>query len=246
MIVKMNYDKFKLGLAKDGTANIQRLPNASQGSDLYSVKLQDGTVDSSFYELIQTTANNKALGNDLSIDASGLDGYIQLDAGANWSFDYAQGSVNNNSFDLVSVVLHEIGHNLGFISGVDTIADGNILVLPSSLDMFRYSDDSAAQDAIDFSVDGMRRYFSIDGGDNVFTFTETEEIEKNNSDIRTITTSYETLFARGTNTSLGGDGMQASHWADGNPDVGIMNPLVETRTIRKITKADLTAMDYIN
>jgi PEP-CTERM motif len=244
-IKKMNYDKFKLGLAADGTANINLLPTSNQSSDKYSVKLQNGSINRNFYELLQTTANNKALGNDLSGHASGLDGYIQLQAGINWSYDYAQGTVQNNSFDFVSVVLHEIGHNLGFISSIDVTSNGNNLVLPTFLDMFRYSDASAAQGAIDFSVDSMRRYFSTDGGQSVFTVTETEEIVGNNGTTQTVTTTYEALLARGKNTSLGGDGMQASHWADANPDVGIMNPLVENNTIRKITKVDLAAMDYI-
>ena len=113
-IIKMNYDKFKDGLQSDGTANVNLLPTSNQGDNYFVKRLQDGSFEHSGYELMQTTANNKALGNDLSGDASGLDGYIQLDLAANWSYDYAGGTVGDHQYDFVSVVLHELGHNLGF------------------------------------------------------------------------------------------------------------------------------------
>ena len=164
-IIKMNYDKFKEGLQSDGTANVNLLPTSNQKSDHYVKRLQDGSFDHSSYELMQTTANNKALGNDLSGDASGLDGYIQLDLSANWSYDYAGGTVGVHQYDFVSVVLHELGHNLGFISGLDALSS---LALPTSLDMFRYSSNSAAQGASDYAVGG-NKYFSIDGGQTAFS-----------------------------------------------------------------------------
>ncbi|MEO0967318.1 MAG: NF038122 family metalloprotease [Cyanobacteria bacterium J06639_18] len=183
---KMNYDKLKLGLAADGTADVSLLPTSKQGSDKYSVMLQDGSIDDSYYEVLQTTANNKALGNDLSGDASGLDIYIQLESSVNWSFNYVDDNTPSDRYDFVSVVLHELGHGLGFVSGVDT--QTTQLALPTTLDIFRYSSESASKGAIDYSVGGTK-YFSTDGG-------ETQIGE----------------FATGVDTSLGGDGDQASHW----------------------------------
>ncbi|MDJ0617918.1 MAG: NF038122 family metalloprotease [Calothrix sp. MO_192.B10] len=218
-IIKMNYDKLKLGLAADGTANINLLPTSSQDSTLYSVKLQDGSIDSTLYEVIQTKANNKALGNDISGDDSGLDGYIQLEQSINWNYDYAGGTIDSNQYDFVSVVLHEIGHNLGFISGVDVL---NEYALTTTLDMFRYSIQSANQGAIDFRMGGSS-YFSMDGG-----------------------TTNLGNFSTGVSTSLGGNGYQASHWRIiGNTNLGIMDPLLIAGDRKYISTLDLQAMDVI-
>lgn len=223
-IVKMNYDKFKEGLTNDGTANISSLPSSSQDSTLYSVKLQNGTIDSTYYELLQTTANNKALGNDISGDASGLDAYIQLEKpntndNWSWSYDYIGGTIGNNQYDFVSVVLHEIGHSLGFISGIDVL---NEYKLPTALDIFRYSSQSASQGAIHFRMGG-NSYFSMNGG-----------------------TTNLGNFSPGTNTSLGGNGHQASHWQT-NPQnpLGIMGPQLLKEQIRSISTRDLQVMDVI-
>ncbi|WP_237088400.1 NF038122 family metalloprotease [Nostoc sp. PCC 7120 = FACHB-418] len=170
-IKKINYDKFKEGLGADGTANIHQLPTSTHSSDKYRTRLTGGIINSSNYELLTTTANNKALGNDLSGDASGLDGYIQLEKSVNWSYRHAGGKVGHNQYDFVSVAIHEIGHSLGFISGIDALSG---LALPTALDMFRYSTESASQRAIDYTVGGTK-YFSINGGQNPFNFTQIEK-----------------------------------------------------------------------
>lgn len=232
-IKKINYDKFKEGLAADGTANIDLMPTSKQSTDKYSVRLQNGSVDSSYYELLTTTANNKALGNDTSGTASGLDAYIQLEKSMNWSYNYAGGTIAQNQYDFTSVVLHELGHSLGFISGVDALSN---LPLPSALDMFRYSSQSFNQKAIDFAVGGTK-YFSTDGGKNAFSVSET---------INNATVVRTAQFSTGVNTSQGGDGDQASHWkANAQPYLGIMSSTIQNGQIRKISKFDLTAFDYI-
>ncbi|MCJ8283730.1 MAG: NF038122 family metalloprotease [Rivularia sp. ALOHA_DT_140] len=220
-IVKMNYDYFKQGLAADGTANIGFLPTSNESIDKYSVMLEDGSIDNSFYEIMQTTANNKALGNDISGNASGLDLYIQLENSVDWSFNYVNGNTPGNKYDFVSVVLHEIGHVLGFVSGID-IENSEIDELPSALDIFRYSSQIANQGAIDFRVGGTK-YFSNDGGQ-----TQIGE------------------FSTGLDTSLGGDGDQASHWkANAQSYLGIMSSTIQKGETRTISALDLTAFDYI-
>ncbi len=219
-IKKINYDKLKLGLAADGTANINLLPTSNEDSNYYSVILQDGSVDSSYYEVLQTTANSKALGNDLSEDTSGLDLYIQLESSANWSYDYVNSNTPNDKYDFVSVVLHELGHGLGFVSGIDT--QTSQLTLPTTLDMFRYSSYSASQGAIDYAVGG-NKYFSSDGGQ-----TQTGE------------------FATGVDTILGGDGDQGSHWkVSSQAYLGIMSSTIQQGETRQISALDLTTFDYI-
>lgn len=232
-IKKINYDKFKEGLAADGTANISLLPTSTYRSDKYRTRLAGGIINSSFYELLTTTANNKALGNDLSGDASGLDAYIQLEKSVNWSYNYAGGQVGKNQYDFVSVVIHELGHSLGFISGIDAIKG---LALPTALDMFRYSTTSANQQAIDYTVGGTK-YFSVNGGNNPFNWTQTAG---------NTTTVQQALFSTGENTILGGDGEQASHWKSNNQNyLGVMSPTLQKGTIRKISTLDLIALDYI-
>jgi hypothetical protein len=232
-IQKINYDKFKEGLGADGTANIHQLPTSTYRSDKYRTRLAGGIINSSNYELLTTTANNKALGNDISGDASGLDAYIQLEQSVNWSYRYAGGKVDQNQYDFVSVAIHEIGHSLGFISGIDALSG---LALPTALDMFRYSTESANQRAIDYTVGGTK-YFSINGGQNPFNFTQSEE---------NTPTVHQALFSTGENTLLGGDGDQASHWkCSSQPYLGIMSSTISMGGIRKISRLDLTALDYI-
>jgi hypothetical protein len=232
-IQKINYDKFKEGLAADGTANINFLPTSNYSSDKYSMIMPGGVINSNYYELLTTTANNKALGNDLSGTASGLDAYIQLEQSINWSYKYAGGKVSNNQYDFVSVVIHELGHSLGFISGLDSLSN---LALPTALDMFRYSHESANHNAIDYRVGGTK-YFSINGGQNPFNFTQTEG---------NTPTVLQALFSTGENTLLGGDGDQASHWKNNSQThLGIMSSAIDMGGIRKISRLDLTAFDYI-
>ncbi|MEO0970815.1 MAG: NF038122 family metalloprotease [Cyanobacteria bacterium J06639_18] len=215
---KMNYDKLKEGLTSDGTADISKLPTSTQGDDKYSVMEQGNSVNNSYYEVMQTTANNKALGNDISGDASGLDLFIQLDDSVNWSYDHANQTIANNKYDFVSVVLHEIGHGLGFISGIDS--QSGSMPLPTNLDMFRYSHQSRDQGAIDYKIGG-NKYFSTDGG-------------------------YNEIGQFSTGTASGGDGNQASHWKqNGSNYLGIMSPLLQAGDIGEITELDLKAFDYI-
>lgn len=216
---EIKYNKFREGLQADAAAGGYRLdlPDSTQGSGHYSVKEQGEAED--YDELLLTNANNKSLGSDLSGDASGLDGYIQLSQSNNWNYDYTPNSTCNRwescyyEYDFTSVVLHEIGHTLGFVSGIDVLDE---LESPMALDMFRYSSASANQGAIDFRKGG-DPYFSIDGGK-----TAIADFEK-------------------------GYGHQASHWKNtyvGSP-IGIMSPTLLYGSDRQITSTDLLAFDYI-
>lgn len=133
--------------------------------------------------------------------------------------------------------MHEIGHILGFVSGVDdpgwltavvdnqnngTKIDGKKLKFTTVLDMFRYSSSSTAQGRIDLSINGDNKYFSIDGG-------------------------YTNLanFATGKETSLGSDGEQASHWKHQDNPLGIMDPILNAGQRRQISNLDKKAMDVM-
>jgi len=200
--------------------------------------------------LYLNTSNVKAIGGTATYaadNAQQLDGEVQFSTNFNFDFNPTDG-ISANTFDFIGVAIHEIGHALGFVSGVDTldyfggprgagVATGNTFnfnqtSLFSALDMFRYSNDPnniapGTGPVLDLSV-GAPAYFSIDGGRTQFN---------GNS-----------LFATG---SYNGDGDQASHWKDATganacgPQIGIMDPTFCYAQRGEVTALDLAAFDAI-
>jgi hypothetical protein len=180
-------------------------------------------------------------GNDSSIDGS-----VTFSSDFAFDFDPSNG-VDRDAFDFIGTAIHEFGHALGFVSGVDYVdyygnpngPDSGTLgyslndtSIFSALDMFRYSKDPTnlvigTKPMLDLSV-GTESYFSIDGGETA-------------------------LF--GNNFSTGrynGDGNQASHWRDSDGDtfeerctteIGVMNPTSCLGQADDVTALDLAAFD---
>ena len=201
-----------------------------------SVVDADGSTNNS--RLIGTAANLKALGFTLP---SGSDASITFNSAQPFDFNPADGIAANSS-DFIGVAIHEIGHALGFVSGVDRYDGGgcpngpgcmaNLGVKPNNavigdvLDLFRYS----GAGALDWRP-GKEAYFSIDGG-------VTELFGDSN-------------FSTG---QFNGDGFQASHWkapvnAAGQNTcqgfIGVMNPYLCGGQQGVVTASDLAAMDAI-
>lgn len=171
-----------------------------------------------------TSANARAVG---LLDAHDplSDGSVSFSSTFAWDFDPTDG-VDANAFDFIGVATHEIGHALGFVSGVDTLdlnRTGNFsdaaFTYIAPADLFRCSADSKAAGAdIDWSADNRTKYFSLDNcGSNIATF----------STGRTF-----------------GDGQQASHWKD-NLGIGILDPTAARGERLAISATDLQLYDAI-
>lgn len=199
----------------------------------------NNTTDNNF--LAVNTAQMKALGL-APVYTSGnttlRDGSVSFSTAFSWDFDPTDG-ITPGSFDFVGVAAHEIGHALGFRSGVD-LADQNALPgvdLPGRRglnglawgtvhDLFRYGS-FGDQRLLDWSVGGAPCY-SIDGG-----------------------ASCAALLSTGR---LNGDLRQASHWKDDvllniSPPIGIMDPTASgpggTIPFQRVTSFDMVAFDVM-
>jgi hypothetical protein len=192
----------------------------------------NGSANNSYISM--TSANAKALG--LNVGNTTVDASIAFSSSYAWDFDPSNG-ITANTIDFVGVATHELGHVLGFISGVDTLdycsvasnncaLDGANSTPPfhendyraTVLDLFRYSNSSASQGVIDESADGSDKYFSIDGGATSIAG-----------------------FSTGVNF---GNHWQASHWTHGT-GTGIMDPAVSYGELRTISATDIQSLDVI-
>ncbi len=197
----------------------------------------DGTSTSS-QMLYLNSSVAKAIGVD--VPSSLVDGRVTFST--NFAFDFnPYDGITAGRMDFIGVAIHEIGHALGFVSGVDFLdvyglgnsPNAGVLgyslndtSIYSALDMFRYSSDPfgiAPGDApsLDLSVGGTK-YFSIDGG---------------------ATALFDNTMSTGR---YNGDGRQASHWKD-TPNCQIGNGLLDPTfcygQMGFITALDLAAYD---
>ncbi len=201
--------------------------NTEGGSALVSLDNDDlananlGNAATNNHYLALNSANARALGWDPG-NSTYVDASISFSSSFAWDFDPSDG-VGAGLQDFVGVTIHEMGHALGFVSGVDDVDyfishpfDIDPYAVFSSLDLFRYS----APGTLDLAV-GHASYFSLDGG-------------------------VTSLGAFSTGSSVnGGDGRQASHWKD-NLGLGIMDPTANPAgQANTPTALDLTAFDVI-
>lgn len=203
----------------------------------------DGKYNASFIAL--NTANARALGYNMgtTVDAS-----ITFSSEFSWDFNPRNG-IQAGTYDFLAVAIHEIGHGLGFVSGVDDydfLGTGGPCgpidcIIPgqasqdyraqedwwgTALDLFRYSEAGK----LDWTT-GTPSYFSADAG---------------------MTAYQDGKFSTG---DFNGDGWQASHWKgpqlpNGNfscalPKLGLLNPYICNGRNGIVTGLDLAAYDAI-
>ena len=235
-----SYKTWRKHLEKDSTSANDGLATQNLPDNEFTALVNGQLVDEN-KRLNLTRANAKALGLR-DPDSAKLDGAILIssfsDQAHDWNYRFSDNSVPKNSFDLLSVGVHEIGHILGFVSGVDQPGlitsvsgddddddeeDGGDSLVRSAnpLDMFRYSSDSTASGAVDLSI-GTDSFFSLDRGKNILG-----------------------NFSTGEDIHLGGDGYQASHWKQQREPIGIMDPLLQSGERRTLSTLDLQSMDVI-
>lgn len=213
----------------------RRINNTSNNSGTTYVEAVSAIAPNN--NIIFTTANAKALGLGPFLDnrfytgqftdgTNNFDSLITFNNLFTFDFDPSNG-IETNSFDFIGIAAHEIGHALGFFSGVDALDTSGGTKLSSdfktsTLDLFRYSNTSKDLNALDFTTGNDEKYFSLDNG--------------------------ATKIATFSNGTTLGDGSQAGHWKENtnaNDLIGILDPASDLGELKFISQNDLRALDVI-
>jgi hypothetical protein len=216
-------------------AIVVSLPGAAN----YNVTLPAGFALNG--NVFASKANLKALGFDPAVldGAAGTtrDASIAFSTGFSFDFDKSDG-VTAGQFDFEGVAAHEIGHALGFISGVDDVdfflPGTSNQIEPTPLDMFRYRDNVAQDPSTVADFANVALAFPRNMVPSHVAITDQILASANGASI-------EVLMSQGVDF---GDGRQASHFKD-NLNLGIMDPTAAPGESIAFTANDFRAFDLI-
>lgn len=216
--------------AGEGSAHaiLNSLPTAATANYSFRDTYNSQAITYDLSGSIQATkANLKALGfTGLDAAFGASDGSFTFSDGFAFDFDNSNG-VTTGFYDFETVVLHEIGHLLGFTSTVDSIdfylsqGSTSITVTPTTLDLFRFDSGNLPTSDAEFAA------FARD------LSTEDSAALSDASIAHTMETGSDT-----------GSGQQASHFKD-NQGIGVLDPTLAPGEIGALTDADLLALDLI-
>ena len=137
-----------------------------------------------------------------------------------YDFDPSNG-ITPGQTDFEGVVVHEIGHMLGFVSRVGTMELGDDINAPTIFDFFRFRP-----------------------GITLGTFGSTQRVQSSGGSQVYFTGSGTLALSTGRPDGTGGDENQASHWKDDaitGTRIGIMDPTLSKGVRSQLTDADLQA-----
>jgi hypothetical protein len=176
---------------------------------------------------------NKPLLRALGFDVPGLDGIIRINSNGNTTFDLDnRDGISGNQTDLETVLIHEIGHVLGFNSAVDFVdhrlAEGDpATIIPRVIDLFRFAPGAGRQFTTSPRIIGPGL-----GGSNV----ERQVFFDGNQDLELSTGGH---F---------GDTNPASHWKDDGltgTTLGVMDPTLGRGRKILVSNNDKRLLDVI-
>ncbi len=219
----------------------------------------DGSNNNVFLDA--NTANLSALGiaidesntNRCSTRVANADACISFSSNFAFDFDPTNG-IDDGTFDFTGIALHELGHALGFVSGVDTydFVAGNAGFEDFNLD--------------DFAIFSVFDLFRYGNGFDPITGDRVLQLSANRAAFFSINGSTPYNFGNGNlaefaNLATGrfvGDGQQASHFKDneafvddggqcflGTRQIGILDPTAVPCEVLIVTSNDLAAFDAI-
>jgi Ca2+-binding RTX toxin-like protein len=225
-VPKSNYSSFSRSLREESDDQQEIDTKTKLESTTYNFsRNSDGSATQSSDKIDVTRANAKAL-KIITEDDSKLDGYIVLSSlggttGATWSYDYTRSSsIASNQVDFLSTALHEIGHILGFVSSVDRHTSATAPAALTPMDLFRGKTTGTTGNASHYAAYGQTTSF--------FSDKQAGTILGN--------------FAKGADTTRGGDGAQTSHWTEGQ---GLMDAYLAKGERANITTRDFQAFDLL-
>jgi hypothetical protein len=211
----------------------------------------DNDGDANNRTIRATTANARALGLSVTYGTgdNSFDALIALNNRSPFDFDPSDG-ITADAYDFVGIATHEIGHALGFISGVNVLdsfnASGNYqtddqLTYVSPVDLFRYTTLSAATAANGLTGTPGIPNFTL--GTYAPDFTPGDGTAAPIDQYFSLDNGATVLASLSTGRNFG-DGQQASHWKD-NLNLGIMDPTSVRGERQRISANDLRLFDVI-